>query len=81
MHNYCCASQMKQSKPNRPGRVLPEPFQKPPLGVVGRTASSYRTKLAWLHMKMAENPLDLWQKMKQSSFLYFSHNPQVLLAG
>lgn len=32
-------------------------------------------------MKMAENPLDLWQKKKQLSFLYFIHNPQVLLAG
>lgn len=61
---------MKQSKPNRPGRVLPEPFQKPPLGVVGRAASSYWTKLSWLHMKMAENPLDLWPKMRQFSFLH-----------
>lgn len=48
---------------------------------MGRTASSYWTKLSWRHMKMAENPLDLWQKKKQLSFLYFIHNPQVLLAG
>lgn len=72
---------MKQSKPNGPGRVLPEPFQKPHFGVRGRTASSYWANLSWLHMKMAVNPLDQWQKMKQWSFLYFRHNPQVLLAG
>lgn len=75
--NYCCASQMKQSKPNPACWVLPEPFEKPRFGSV---ASGYWTKLMAAH----ENGWEPFDPLADSETIvippYFSHDPQVLLA-
>lgn len=79
--NYCCASQMKQSKPNPACSVPPEPFEKARFGVFGRVASGYWTKLMAAH----ENGWEPFDPLADGETIfippYFSHDPQVLLAG